>query len=263
VLVIDRDTCLLYELYAAQRQPDGSWLADSGAIWDLKSNNLRPFGWTSADAAGLPIFPGLVRYDELATGVISHALRFTVPHSRKAFVLPATHWASSDTSTSAPPMGLRVRLKTGVDISSYPAQAQVVLAALKRYGMILADNGSAWYISGAPDDRWNNDQLHALGNIKGSDLEVVKTDTVYTSLPTGPAPVITNFSATPAAIASGTTATLNWTTTNATRLFITPGVGWVTGTSQSVHPTTTTTYALQAQGPYGSATRTVVVTVTP
>jgi hypothetical protein len=263
VLVVDRDTCLLYELYAAQRQSDGSWHADSGTIWDLKSNNLRPFGWTSADAAGLPIFPGLVRYDEVAAGTIAHALRFTVPTSRRAYVLPATHWASSNTSASAPPMGMRVRLKAGVDISSYPTQARVLLATLKRYGMILADNGSAWFITGAPDDHWNNDQLATLSGIKGSDLEVVKMDTVNTSDPAGPAPAIGSFGATPATITSGATATLSWTTTNATRLFITPGIGWVTGTSLPVHPTATTTYTLQAQGPYGSTTRTVQVTVTP
>ncbi|HJW74006.1 MAG TPA: hypothetical protein VJ486_14365 [Geothrix sp.] len=263
VLVVDRDTCLLYELYAAQRQPDGSWHADSGTIWDLKSDHLRPFGWTSADAAGLPIFPGLARYDEVAAGTITHALRFTVPTSRRAYVLPATHWASSNTSASAPPMGMRVRLKASVDISTYPAQVRVLLAALKRYGMILADNGSPWFITGAPDDHWNNDQLATLSGIKGSDLEVVKMDAVFTSDPTGPAPVIGSFGATPATIASGATATLSWATTNATRLFLSPGIGWVTGASLPVHPTATTTYTLEAQGPYGSTTRTVQVTVTP
>jgi hypothetical protein len=263
VLVMDRDACVLYELYRAFPQGDGSWTADSAAVWDLKSNALRPFGWTSADAAGLPLFPGLARYDEVAAGAITHALRFTVPTSRRAYVLPATHWASSNTSTSAPPMGLRVRLKAGVDISGYPLQARVVLAALKRYGMILADNGSAWYISGAPDDRWDNTQLAALSGIKGSDLEVVQMGTVYTSDPTGAGPGISAFSASPASIAGGASAVLNWSTTNATRWFITPAVGWVTGTSTTVRPTATTTYTLQAEGPYGSATRTVQVTVTP
>jgi hypothetical protein len=250
-------------LYNAFVHPDGSWAADAATVWDLKSNALRPYGWTSADAAGLPIFPGLARYDEVAAGAINHALRFTVPVSRKAYVLPATHWASSNTSTSAPPMGLRVRLKASVDISGYPAQARVVLAALKRYGLILADNGSAWYISGAPDDRWDNTQLATLRNIKGSDLEVVQMGTVYTSDPTGVAPAITAFGAAPTSISAGASAVLSWTTTNATRWFITPEVGWVTGTSTSVHPKTTTTYTLQAEGPNGSATRTVQVTVTP
>ena len=262
VLVMDRDTCLLYELYRAFPQPDGSWTADAAAIWDLKGNALRPFGWTSADAAGLPILPGLARYDEVAAGAISHALRFTVPTSRKAYVLPATHWASSTTSASAPPMGMRVRLKAGVDISGYPAQARIVLAALKRYGMILADNGSAWYLSGAPDDRWDNTQLATLSGIKGSDLEVVQMGTVYTADPTGPAPAITALAATPASTTTGAGATLTWSTTNATRWFLTPGIGWVTGASLTVHPAATTTYTLLAEGPYGSTTRTVQVTVT-
>ncbi len=263
VLVLDRDACLLYELYNAHVQASGSWTADSTAIWDLKSDALRPYGWTSADAAGLPIFPGLARYDEVAAGAITHALRFTVPTTRKAYVLPATHWASSNTSTNAPPMGLRVRLKASVDISAYPAQAQMVLAALKRYGMILADNGSAWYISGAPDDRWNNDQLATLSGIKGSDLEVVQMGPVYTSDPTGVAATITAYAASPSSLISGNSAVLSWTTTNATRWFITPEIGWVTGASATVHPTTTTTYTLEAEGPYGSTTRTVQVVVTP
>lgn len=263
VLVLDRDACVLYELYRAFLQGDGSWAADAAAVWDLKANTLRPHGWTSADAAGLPLFPGLARYDEVAAGAIPHALRFTVPVSRRAFVLPATHWASSNTSASAPPMGMRVRLKAGVDISAYPAQARVVLTALKRYGMILADNGSPWYISGAPDDRWSNDQLATLSGIKGSDLEVVQMGTVYTSVPTGAAPTIPALAATPASIASGASSQLTWTTTNTTRTFITPEVGWVTGTTVTVRPTRTTTYTLEAQGPYGSATRTVQVVVTP
>ena len=263
VLVLDRDTCILHELYNAHLQGDGSWTADSTASWDLKANTLRPYGWTSADAAGLPIFPGLARYDEVAAGAINHALRFTVPTSGKAYVLPATHWASSNTSTSAPPMGLRVRLKASVDISAYPAQAKVVLTALKRYGLILADNGSAWFISGAPDDRWDNTQLASLSGIKGSDLEVVQMSTVYTADPTGPAPTLPTFVASPASIAKGASAQLSWTSANATRWFLTPEVGWVTGGSATVHPTATTTYTLEAQGPYGSVTRTLQVVVTP
>jgi hypothetical protein len=263
VLVLDRDACVLYELYRAFLQTDGSWTADAASTWDLKSNTLRPYGWTSADAAGLPIFPGLARYDEVAAGAIPHALRFTVPTSRKAYVLPATHWASSNTSSSAPPMGLRVRLKASVDISGYPAQARVVLAALKRYGLILADNGSAWYISGAPDDRWDNTQLASLNRIKGSDLEVVQMGTVYTSDPTGAAPALSTFGAAPATIPTGSSAVLSWSATNATRFFITPDLGWVTGSSTTVRPTQTTTYTLQAEGPYGSATRTTQVVVTP
>ncbi len=263
VLVMDRDACVLYELYNAHLQAGGSWTADSAAIWDLKSNALRPYGWTSADAAGLPIFPGLARYDEVAAGAIPHALRFTVQNSRKAYVLPATHWASSNTSTSAPPMGLRVRLKAGKDISGYPLQARVVLTAMKRYGLILADNGSNWFISGAPDDRWDNNQLATLSGIKGSDLEVVQMGTVYTADPTGTAPAFSSFTATPTSITSGASAVLSWAGANATRWFITPEVGWVAGTSVSVHPTVTTTYILEAEGAYGSATRTLQVVVSP
>jgi hypothetical protein len=160
-------------------------------------------------------------------------------------------------------MGLRVRLKASVDISTYPAQARVVLAALKRYGLILADNGSAWYISGAPDDRWDNAQLATLNRIKGSDLEVVQMGTVYTSDPTGAAPAIATFTATPSTLAIGGSAALSWSSTNATRFFITPEQGWVTSSSATVRPTTTTTYTLQAEGPYGRVTRTVQVVVTP
>ena len=179
-LLVDRDACRLYELYALTRTRRG-WHAGSGAIWNLSSNRLRPAGWTSADAAGLPIFPGLARYDEVARGVIDHALRFTVERTRRAYISPARHYASSLTDPELPPMGLRVRLKASFDVSGFPRQARVVLTALKRYGMLVADNGSSWYISGAPDPRWNNDDLHALGRVKGSDFEVVQT-----GRPTGP-----------------------------------------------------------------------------
>jgi hypothetical protein len=173
-LLVDRDACRLYELYALTRTR-GGWHAGSGAIWSLSSNRLRPAGWTSADAAGLPIFPGLARYDEVARGVIDHALRFTVERTRRAYISPARHYASSLTDSELPPMGLRVRLKASFDVGGFPRQARVVLTALKRYGMLVADNGSSWYISGAPDSRWSNDDLHALGRVKGSDFEVVQT----------------------------------------------------------------------------------------
>jgi len=165
-------------LYDLQRTASG-WQAGSGAIWNLRTNALRPAGWTSADAAGLPIYPGLARYDELAHGVIAHALRFTAPRTRRAYVYPARHYASSSDDPSLPPMGLRVRLKAGVDISGFPRQARIVLQALKTYGMILADNGSSWYISGAPDPRWSNDDLHTLGRITGADFEVVDTSSLH------------------------------------------------------------------------------------
>ena len=177
-LLLDRDACRLYELYALYPTTGGGWKAGSGAIWNLRSNAVRPAGWTSADAAGLPIFPGLARYDEAARGTIDHALRFTASRTRRAYIYPARHDASGSDDPSLPPMGTRVRLKASVDLSGYPRQARIVLQALKTYGMILADNGSNWYISGAPDPRWSNDALHSLGGIKGSDFEVVDTSSL-------------------------------------------------------------------------------------
>ena len=176
-ILLDRSACKLYELYALYPQA-GGWRAGSGAVWNLRSNHLRPAGWTSADAAGLPIFPGLARYDEVARGVIDHALRFTAPRTRRAYVYPARHFASSSDDPALPPMGLRVRLKASFDISGFPPQARVVLQALKRYGMILADNGSPWYISGAPNPHWSNDDLHSLGRVTGADFEVVDTSSL-------------------------------------------------------------------------------------
>ena len=173
-LLLDKDACKLYELYALTPRA-GGWHAGSGAVWNLRSNALRPAGWTSADAAGLPILPGLARYDEVAHGVIDHALRFTASRTRRAYVYPARHYASSSDDPSLPPMGLRVRLKASVDISGFPRQTRIVLQALKSYGMILADNGSNWYVTGAPSPHWSNDQLHALGALHGSDFEVVDT----------------------------------------------------------------------------------------
>jgi hypothetical protein len=169
VLIVERGACRLYELFALRRSGSG-WAAGSGAIWDLRSNALRPAGWTSADAAGLPILPGLGRYGDL-----DHALRFTAERTRRAYVYPARHYASDSNDPSLPPMGLRVRLKASFDTSGFPPQARAVLETLKRYGMILADNGSPWYVSGAPDARWSNDDLHSLGRVHGSDFEVVDT----------------------------------------------------------------------------------------
>jgi hypothetical protein len=176
-ILVDKSTCRLYELYDLRRTSHG-WTAGSGAVWNLRSNHLRPAGWTSADAAGLPMFPGLARWDEVARGSIDHALRFTVPETRRAYVYPARHYASSSNDPSLPPMGLRVRLKASVNVSSFPRQARVVLRALQRYGMILADNGSPWYISGAPNRHWNNDDLHSLGRLTGADFEVVNTSSL-------------------------------------------------------------------------------------
>ena len=173
-LIVERNSCRLYELYAL-RKKSGRWFAGSGAIWNLRSNKLRHAGWTSADAAGLPMLPGLARYDEVARGHIDHALRFTVENTRRAYIYPARHFASDQTDPNLPPMGLRVRLRAGFDISGYPRQVRVILTALKRYGMIVADNGANWYISGAPDRRWNDDALHTIGGVTGADFEVVNT----------------------------------------------------------------------------------------
>lgn len=180
VIVVDRARCKLYELYDAHPRNGGrSWRAGSGAVWNMRTNHLRPDGWTSADAAGLPILPGLARYDEVAGGEIDHALRFTAPRTAPAHNYPARHHASDLTDPVLPVMGLRVRLKASVNVDSFPPQSRVVLRALQRYGMLLADNGSPWYVSGAPDRRWDNDDLHSLQDLKGADFEVVDT----TSLP--------------------------------------------------------------------------------
>jgi hypothetical protein len=181
VLVVDRDHHLLYELFDAHPLSNGGWHAGSGAIFNLTTGAYRPAGWTSADAAGLPILPGLVRYDEVASGHIDHALRFTVAHTRAGYVAPARHLASSNPSPSLPPMGMRVRLKASFDLSGYPAQAKVILQALKDYGMIVADNGSNWFVSGTPDSRWNDDQLNTLKKVPGSAFEVVTMGKVVTS----------------------------------------------------------------------------------
>lgn len=173
VLIVDRDACKLYELSGMHRT-GGHWAGWSGAIWSLRSKAVRPAGWTSADAAGLPILPGLARWDgDASTGRIKHALRFTAERTRRAYVYPARHYASSETDPSLPPMGLRVRLKAGVSISGLPRQARIVAQAMKTYGLILADNGSNWYVTGAPSPHWSNTELHALGGLTGADFEVV------------------------------------------------------------------------------------------
>jgi hypothetical protein len=176
VIVVDKARCRLYELFAAYPEDGGArWRAGSGAIWNLRSNRLRPRGWTSADAAGLPILPGLARYDEVRRGRIAHALRFTTSRTRRAYIYPARHFASDLTDPDLPAMGQRLRLKRGYDISRFPRQARIVLTALKRYGMILADNGSPLYVSGAPHKGWDNDDLHSLQRVPGSAFEVVDT----------------------------------------------------------------------------------------
>jgi hypothetical protein len=174
VLVVQTGACKLYELFNARRSGAG-WDADSGAVFDLNSNSLRPDGWTSADAAGLPIFPGLIRYDEVQAGHIDHALRFTVAQTQRGFIHPATHFASSSSDAALPPMGLRLRLRAGYDIAGFTGAARVILEALRRYGMVVADNGSNWYVTGASDPRWNDTDLNQLKAVPGSAFEVVQT----------------------------------------------------------------------------------------
>ncbi|MFN8133452.1 MAG: hypothetical protein U0R70_18060 [Solirubrobacteraceae bacterium] len=177
VLAVQRGACRLYELYHAQRG-QGSWRAGNGAVFDLRSNRLRPAGWTSADAAGLPILPGLARYDEVRAGSIRHALRFTVSESQRGYISPARHFASDNRDPNVPPMGLRLRLKAGYPLGRFRGQARVILVALKRYGMIVADNGSDWFISGATDRRWSDDDLNQLKSVPGSAFEAVTTGPV-------------------------------------------------------------------------------------
>jgi len=263
VLVLDKGNCFLYELFNSYPGTNAAWSADSAAVWDLSTSEQRPYTWTSADAAGLPIFPGLARYDEVVAGQIKHALRFTLQHSRAAFTPPASHWAANTSDPVAAPMGMRMRLKSTFDISSYSAANQVILNALKQYGMIMADNGSSMYISGAPDSRWDNNDLHSLGNLHASDFEVVQMNTVYDSstVPSGAAPVISTFSATPATTNSTGTVTLNWNVSGASYLIISPQLGAVRGTSATVTPGQTTTYTLDATNAFGRTTATVTITV--
>jgi hypothetical protein len=262
-LILDSANCWLYELYQAVPQSDGSWNAGSMAVWDLQNYNSRPLTWTSADAAGLPIFPGLARYEEVAAGAINHALRFTLQSSRAAFVLPATHWAANSANPNAAPMGMRIRLKSPFDISTYSAVNQVILTALKQYGLLMADNGSSMYISGDNDPRWDNSDLHNLGSLTASDFEVVQMDTIYTqsNLPQGAAPVINSLVASSTSVAAGTQVSLNWDSPMASFFILSPQVGPVRGTSVVVAPTQTTTYTLNATNEFGRTTQTVTITV--
>lgn len=179
MIMIDPTEKKLYELFHVVKTDTG-WKAGSGAVWDLTSNKLRTAGWTSADAAGLPIFPGLVRYEEVEAGEIRHAIRFTCKRTQRGYILPATHWASKSSDPSLPPMGLRLRLKASFEIKDYPREAQVILKAMKKYGIILADNGGDWFITGAVDHRWNDASLNALRKVKGSDFEAVDTGPIVT-----------------------------------------------------------------------------------
>jgi IPT/TIG domain len=263
VLVVDNSNCWLYELYSSFPQSDGSWNVGSAAVWDLTADEQRPLTWTSADAAGLSIFAGLARYDEVASGEIKHALRFTLQNSRAAFTPPASHWAANSTNANAAPMGMRMRLKSSFDISTFSATNQVILTALQQYGMIMADNGSNMFISGAPDDRWDNDDLHNLDQVTAADFEVVTINPVYTqsNLPTGATPVISAFTASSSTVSAGAQVTLQWNVTGASYFDVTPQVGAIRGTSVVVTPSETTTYTLNATNEFGRTTSSVTVTV--
>ena len=263
VIAIDPSACFLYELGNAYVQGDGSWKADVGVIWNLQSNSDRPYMWTSADAAGLPIFPGLARYDEVAGGAIHHALRFTVQRTRAAFVLPATHMASSSTSTSYLPMGARLRLKAGYDISGFPSQAKVILTALKTYGMIVADNGSNMFLTGAPNDGWNNDDLHTLQRVPAYAFEVVNMGTPITrsTVPKGAAPVFKTLTADRLKVKAGKPVTLYWDVTGSNSSVVTPLPGAVSDDCTQVRPLKTTTYTVVATNHFGTATKSITITV--
>jgi hypothetical protein len=262
VLVLDNGNCFLYELYNSSVNSYGSWNADSTAVWDLLSDEQRPYTWTSADAAGLPIFPGLVRYDEVASGKIQHAFRFTLPRTRAALIPPALHWAGNTSDPSAPPMGMRVRLKSSYDISAFSSQMQVILTAMKHYGLILADNGSSLFVTGVSDSRWGSD-LESLKTVPASAFEVVQMNPIYTSsnYPTGIAPTISSFTASTTHVSSGGSVTLSWNANNADYVIISPGPGAVRDTSVAVNPIATTTYTLYATNQYGRTTSTVTVNV--
>jgi len=268
VLVLDRSTCFLYETFNTHRC-NGAWNSSSETIWDMQSYEQRPWGWTSADAAGLPIFPGLIRYDEVAVGSINHAIRFTMQQTKNDanggyFVQPASHAAGTTYGVNNI-MGMRVRLKASFDISGYSKTNQVILTAMKKYGMILADNGSYFYFQGVPDPRWNDDDLHKLDAIQSSNFEVVQMSPAWpgyddATAPTGHAPTISSFTASSNTVSAGTQVTLNWSTSNDSYDFI-DKVGGVHGGSVSVAPTTTTTYTLNATNQFGRSTAKVTVTV--
>lgn len=262
VLVVDKGNCWLYELYYAFNQSLSGWNAGSGAVWDLEANETRPYTWTSADAAGLPILPGLVRYDEVQAGAINHAVRITLQNSTEAFTPPASHWAANSDDQYAAPMGMRLRLKASFDISGYSKTNQVILTALKQYGAIMADNGSSMFLTGAPDLRWNNDDLGNLHSVTASDFEVILISPLYTpqNVPTGPNPTINSFTATSSG-GSGQPVTLSWNVSNGEYYVVSPAVGAIRGNSVTVNPLSTTTYTLYATNQYGRTTAQVMVNV--
>jgi hypothetical protein len=265
LIVIDKTKCWIYETWQTQLC-NGAWTAANGAIWDLTSTERRPYGWTSADAAGLPIFPGLVRYDEVAAGAINHAIRMTVAQTKSDssggyFVAPATHAAGNNSSTDNI-MGMRLRLKASFDISGFSAANQVILTAMQQYGLIVADNGSNMYFQGSPDARWDDNDLDALKAIDASEFDVVQMGTEYDSstAPTGAAPMIGSFTASQTTLTAGTAVTLSWTVSNDSYDYI-DVVGPVRGGSQTVSPAATTVYTLNATNQYGRSTMSVTVNV--
>jgi hypothetical protein len=263
VLVLNRDNCWLYELYSSHVLRNGDWNAGSGAVWNLLADETRPYTWTSADAAGLPIFPGLARYDEVAAGAINHALRFTLKNSKAAFTPPASHWAANSTDPLAAPMGMRVRLKAGYNISGFPPQSRVILKALQQYGMIMADNGGSMFISGAPDDRWNNDDLSSLKSVPASAFEVLLISPLYTqnNIPQGNKPAIASFTANPQTVSKGSPVTLSWSVSGQEYNIVSPQVGLTQASSIVIVPAKTTTYTLYSTNRYGQSTAKVKVTV--
>ena len=265
LIVIDKTQCWIYETWQTELC-SGSWSAANGAIWDLTSTEDRPYGWTSADAAGLPIFPGLVRYDEVAAGAIKHAIRVTVAQTKSDanggyFVAPATH-AAGNSSTTNNIMGMRLRLKASFDISGFSAANQVILTEMQQYGLIVADNGSNMFFQGAPDARWDDNDLDALKAIDASNFDVVQMGTQYddATAPTGAVPTISSFTASQTTVTAGTPVTLSWTVANDSYDFI-DVVGPVRGGTQTVTPTATTTYTLNSTNQYGRSTMAVTVTV--
>jgi hypothetical protein len=268
LLVLDRNACVLYETFNTTRC-NGSWSSDSETIWDMQNYEQRPWSWTSADAAGLPIFPGLVRYDEIASGAINHAIRFTMKQTKLDnnggyFVSPATH-ASGNLWGSKNIMGMRIRLKAGFDISGYSAANQVILTAMKKYGMILADNGGSFFFQGVPDTRWNDDDLMNLDLIQSSNFEVLQMTPDYpgydsNTAPTGNPPTINSFTSSASTVAAGTPVTLTWNASNDSYDFI-DLLGGVRGGSVTITPAATATYTLNATNQYGRSTAQVTVTV--
>ena len=265
LLVLDRAECVAYE-YWLSSSCKGAWSAANTALWDMTEAEKRPYTLTSADASGLSVFEGLIRYDEIIAGSINHAIRFTAAHTKTGakggyFVAPATHAAGNSTTTDNI-IGMRIRLKANVDISKFSGNNRIILTAMKKYGMILADNGSNLFFQGTLDNRWDNNDLNALKAIPASDFEVVQMGAVSTmdQPPTGAAPAITSFKASATTVAAGTAVTLTAATTGASYSYI-DKAGFLRGTSMTVTPAATTTYTLTSRNAYGTVSKSVTVTV--